>query len=541
MDSRTKIGISVYALIYAAAAVAAFRLEGLVPVPTIYILLSALYVIPIWLGITGRLSVRLGALLLVGTPLLPALIVVDPLEVGFYGYDPYWTLRDAMVFQSDGPIRLAREQFAWPGFYGFLWVVTSIVSLPVETVGKYLPLIAVLTPLFVYLFARRLLDHRTAFVAAMGFAGVRTLYTFQVKFIDETPAFVLFFALLLVLLITSESRRRTATAALTLLVALGTILTHHYVGALVVVLLVLWDLSRWEFGVPAGLRDLSWPVSRRTTVTGLVFVAMFLVVAPQFVGFLTSIADLSPGVEIESGQTPEQFGGGDDGQVQPGEGIGGGGAAGAGSADSLRFRQLLAANLVLLGILSIVVLGARHWIVEAHPALLVVGAFGGLLAVGYGYSVLFGPVIPLDPSRYLLYMTGLLLVAAGYVLDRVDLIHRPRTLFSTLVALLVVSQVVLLPPAVLYSDQAETIVGEDHYSPSQFAASEWVAEYDGEQVVGWEGGLWLANGIRQLGYGTEVDCSVLRVWRVDAPSTPERPTDTEVYANGRMRLSRCPV
>lgn len=540
MDSRTKIAVSVYALIYAAAAITAFRLEGLVPVPTIYILLSAIYVIPIWLGVTRRLSVRLGALFLVATPLLPAMIVVDPLEVGFYGYDPYVTLQTALEFRTDGPIEVARNWFAWPLFYAFLWIVTSIVGVPIEIAGKYLPLISVITPLLLFLFARRVTTTRTAFIAAMGFAGVRTLYAFQVKFIDETPAFILFFALLLLLVVRVDTGRRSPVSYLALAVALGAVLTHHYVGALVGLVLVLWDLSRADLTIPSRVREIEWPFSRLTSTTGLVFVAMFLVVAPQFLGFLGSVADLSTSVEIESAggsqtQTAENGGqsqvGGSDGRSQ---------VSAADERSLLRFWQLVIANLVLLAILSLVVLGFRQWIVDAKPALLAIGTFGGLLYIGFGYSVVFGPIIPLDPSRYLLYMIGTLLIVSGFVLESLDWFRRPSALFSMIAVLLVVTQLVLIPPAVLYSSQAETVLGEDHYSPSQFDASEWVAEYGGEEVVGWERGLWLANGIHRVEHGTSgIDCAVYHVWRRDAPGGTLSQTAVVTYNNGEVMLYHC--
>lgn len=544
MDERKWGLLSLYAVVYGLAALVAFRLGDVVPVPTVYVLLGLLYLVPIWLATTRRLGHRLGAVLLVVTPLLPALVVVDPLEVGFYGYDPYVTLQTALGFRADGPIEVARGRFAWPGFYSLLWVVVSATGLPVETVGKYLPLIAVLAPLFLYLFARRVVSNRTAFVAAMGFAGVRTLYAFQIKFVDETPAFLLFFALLFLLGIRSSSRS-SAVSYLALLVALGAVLNHHYVGALVCLLLIAWDLSGTGLPRPRGLPELRWPFSRLTLTSTVVFVAMFLVVAPQFVGFLASVADLSPSITSETIDSARPPG---DGTTAASSGQTGPGGEPSGSPEiastdrtiPLRFWQLVAANVVLLAVLSVAVVRYRSWALESRPALLVAGVLGAVLALGYGYSVALGPVIPLDPSRYLLYMIGLLLVPAGFALERTDRARRPTAIFATLAVLVVVTQMSLVPPAVMYSSQEQTIVGEGHYSPSQFAAGEWVAEYDGTQVVGWERGLWIANGVDRLEFGAvDVDCSVLRVWRADAPTDPRRPTDSVVYSNGRLDLYRC--
>jgi len=548
MDQRTKLAISAYALIYAATALVAFRFSDIVPLTTVYVLLSALFVIPIWLAVSGRVGPWLGAALLVATPLLPALIVVDPLEVGFYGYDPYGTLRDAIEFQSLGPLRLAQERFAWPGFYALLWVVTSVVGLPLETVGKFLPLIAVVTPLFLFLFARRLISTKTAFVAAIGFAALHTIYTFQVKFVDETPAFVMIFALILVLIIRENVRSKSAVSYLALAMAIGAVLTHHYVGALVGLWLVLWDLNRTELTVPSRFRDIEFPISRLTSITALVFLVMFLVVAPQFLGFVASVADLSPSVKNEGSEGRTTLGPGDGGSAgqatsptQDGSEVSG--STGADRSTSverygeLRFWKLVLANVLLMAFFGLVVLGYRYWTIEFESALLTGGMFAGILAVGYGYSVAFGPVIPLDPSRYLVYFVALILALAGYILNR----SKITTLaFPSIVALFVVIQLAILPPALIYTDQEETILGEDHASPSQFSAGEWVNEFDGASVVGWEGGHWTYNGIRQLTFSEAGgDCSPIRVARSDALGRPYRTTDAVFYDNGRMQLFMC--
>jgi hypothetical protein len=572
MNNKTKVFIAIYALAYGFTALSAFRLGSVLPLPTAYIFLALVYVIPIYIATMRGLNPRLQSLLLIVTPLLPALIVVDPLEIGFYGYDPYGTLQTAFEFRTEGPIEVARNRLSWPGFYAFLWAVTSIVGLPVASVGKYLPLIAVCTPLIFYLFVRRITTAQTAFIAAMGFAGVRTLYTFQVKFLDETPAFLLFFALLFLLAVRLSSRR-SAVSYLALLAAVGAVVTHHYVGALVAGLLVLWDLSSFDLSRVEGLRNIEWPFSRLTVGTGVVFVVMFVVIAPQLVGFLISVADVSysPSSDVlESSQTPtgtpesggtangtSESGGtsagtpesGETPVGEPGSGEPSGGSQVSGGGDSilqsisgfpLRFWQLLLANIVLISLLSVVVATFRSWAIDAHRGLLVSGVFGGILALGYGYSVAFGPIIPLDPSRYLIYMTGLLLVPAGYALRDVNFSVSGSSLFAVIVVLVVLTQLALVPPGVMYSSQAHTTVDEDHYSPSQFAASDWVSAYGGDRVVGWERGLWTANGISSIQFGsTGVDCLVLRVWRQDAPQKSISTVDATLYDNGPVRLHRC--
>jgi hypothetical protein len=546
MHEETKRALSLYALAYAATAVVAFRLGDVVPGPTAYVLLSVVYVVPVWLAARRRLDDRLAVALLVTTPFLPALVVVDPLEVGFYGYDPYHTLQTAKAFDTEGPFAVARDRFAWPGFYALVRAVTVVTGLPLETVGKYLPLVVVVAPALFYLFARRLVRHRTAFLAAMGFAGVRTLYTFETKFVDESTAFVLFFGLLLLLAFRATSRASSAST-LAGLVAVAAVLTHHYVGALVALVLLLWDLTGVD---PSRLdvRRLARTPSRLTAVTGILFAIMVLVVSPGFLGFLGSVADVSPSPAVDVADTPVPSddatpagAGSGEGDTTPAttEPSGDGGSPGPLAGIPLRLLQFVATNVVLLTLLSIVVVSGRSWI-RSRPGLAVCGAFGSLLAVGYGYSVAFGPVIPLDPSRYLLYMTGALLVPAGYALDRTNVPVDSTTAFSVLVVLLAVTQMVLVPASVMYSSQERTTIGEDHYSPSQFAAGEWVAEYDGDRVVGWEYGHWRASGVDRVAFeSAEANCSLLHVWRADAPQSQSDVRDSVVYDNGNVELYYC--
>jgi len=409
----------------------------------------------------------------------------------------------------------------------------------------------------------------------MGFAGIRTLYDFQVKFIDETTAFVLFFTLIFLILVHTASRG-SAISYLSLLVAAGAVLTHHYVGALVLIFVILWDLSEFEYQQIGRKRNMNCPFSRLSIIAGTIFIVMLFIVTPQFLGFLISVADINTSPSSEILDTPQ---GPDDSPRQGREG--GGPDSGRSTASSgsdnptvthetkaisdgsvgtyaetdesaiesliqtiigypFGFWQLLVANIILITILAIVVTTIPRWAIDTHPALTVSGVFGCILAVGYGYSVAFGPILPLDPSRYLLYMTAMLLIPTGYALQRIDFTIDSTTMFTTLVVLLIITQLTIVPPPVMYSNQAQTRIGEGHYSPAQFAASDWVSEYDGNQIVAWEDGLWRAKGIWNIGLDSDPsDCSVLRVWRQDAPPDYRQPSDIVVYSSGSMELYRC--
>jgi len=572
MDPRQKLGISIYAILYGAVSLVGFRLSELVPVITIYVLITGLFVVLIALAIRTDISDMLASALVLTLVCLLGLLVVDPLEVGFYGYDPYATLRALGEFQSQGPLWLANERGAWPGFYAFTWTVTSLLGLEPTTVGKYIPMVAAIIPITAFVAARRLADTRAAFLAAIGVVGIRTLVGFEMKFLDETVAATLFFVVVAVLAIQKDSSKSTSTfTAVVSLFAVTTILTHHYVGLLVTVLLCIWAVSQSTLVgrfVPSieirGRPDSSTQTA--AVVASVAFVVVLLVVANSFVFWALGTVDVdisSGGVgdsvesegavpttntpttsqsdiseteqgspttaKMEEGDSSETETGGPSDSVQSD-------ARGAGGDGLQRFVQLLLANVVILGLIGLVAVSylQEHSYARETIALTV---FTGILVGLYGWSVAFGRVIPLDPSRYLLFMIASILIICAIRLVRIDSRVLVRA-FSVLIVALVVTQLALLPPAVWYSDQSKTIVGEDHYSPSQFAASDWVAEYDGDRIVGWEDGVWVYNGIYMP---SQVDktssCETLHVWRSDTGYP--RPTDSVMYDAGPVALYTC--
>jgi len=202
--------------------------------------------------------------------------------------------------------------------------------------------------------------------------------------------------------------------------------------------------------------------------------------------------------------------------------------------------RLIAANVVLGSLLSVVIYRFRSLPLSTDRRVLVSGIFGSILAGGYGLAVLFGPIVPLDPSRYLVYMIPTLFLAIGYVVDDLEIPFGAKRVFSGLVLAMIVTQMVIISPFVMYSDPIETSTGEDHYSASQLAGSDWAGTYAGRMIVAWEKGLWVANDIFRWKYGSQGDsCSLLHVWRQDAPYQYLRTDDSVVYDNGPMRLYYC--
>jgi hypothetical protein len=559
MNKTVKSGVIGYLAVYAVAALTGFQYGSSSPVMILYILLATLFVIPTFLITRNDLAMSLKVILLAVTPLLPALLVLDPLEVGFYGYDPYRTLQTAFEFRDNGPLWIASNRASWPAFYAFVWVVKYLLGGEIASFGRFLPLFVLSAPVILYVFVRKLVDDQSAFLIAMGLVGVRTLFTFQVKFVDESLAFTLFFVLLLTLrLRTSDGPRGRY---LCYLFAGIIAITHHYIGLLAVFLLVLWDLSD-STALRSAVEQRRLPFSGVTALTGGLFAGMFLVVAPEFLIRLVSSADFSlsdgasspteetptptptetstPSTEMSAPQTDTAPEPSDSTPMLDSSANSDDGSTPNPLVQFLRKRwQFIPTNLLLLSILGAVIVGLRSLPARRDRWQVVTGLFGAVMALGYGVSVIFGPIVPLDPSRYLVYMVPMLLAAIGLSIARSTSRVRVKQVLAVGVALLAVTQLLLVSPAVLYTDATEPTPDEEHFTASQFAASDWVASYGGARVVGTERGVWLKNGVYQLTRNSEYDCSTLQSSRIDIKQSQPRPEDQILYDNGVVGLYRC--
>ena len=562
MNKEVKSVLIGYVAVYAVAALVGFQYSN-VPSVTLYALLATLFLIPTLLIIRNGLSVSLKVTLLVVTPLLPALLVLDPLEIGFYGYDPYRTLQTAFEFRENGPLWIASNRASWPAFYAFVWVIRFLIGGEIASFGRFLPLFVLIVPVILYAFARKLVNEQSAFLVAMGLVGVRTLFTFQVKFVDESLAFALFFMLLLTLRLQTSNGRRGRY--LCYLFASTIAITHHYIGLLAVFLLVLWDLSD-STALRFAVEQHRLPFSGVTALTGGLFAGMFLIVAPNFLIRLISNADFSladgasspgeetstptptdtstpsgtPSIETSAPQTdttPEPSGSTpmSDSSADPDDG-----STPNPLVQYLRNRwQFIPTNLLLLSVLGAVIVGLRSLSARRDRWQVVTGLFGAVMALGYGVSVIFGPIVPLDPSRYLVYMVPMLLTAIGLSIAQSTSRVRVKQVLAVGVALLAITQLLLVSPAVLYTDPTEPTPDEEHFTASQFAASDWVASYGGDRVVGTERGVWLKNGVYRLTHSAEYDCRTLQSTRIDIEEGQPQPEDEVLYDNGVVGLYRC--
>ena len=532
MDQRSTVYCSVYLLIWASTAAIAFlsgdRLFG---AGIGYVFLIALYVVPILAVLNEDVSASVMAGYLVMTPLLALLIVVDPVEMGLFGHDPYVYTVPALEFFRTRPSMAAfiNEGGEWPAFYALFVLVEQITDVPMRSVAKYIPLLSSSVPFIYFVAVLRYTDRRIAFLSAMALASVRTLLLFESKFISETIAVVLFFVLIVVLRF-SDAGWPTNLATIVAMLAL--VFSHPVVSYVVVLFLGCWALiSRISRNalVPdrfvSQRRSFSDIRSRQALIVGIGITSMFVYTAYVF---STSLIGIAYSALVLGQTTPAPIS-----ESSTGAGI-------------ITIRQLVSRGaLVVLGVLATISgigLLSRY---RAEPWEAGWTVFAGIVSVLYVGTIVGGRVIHLDPIRLLLFLVAALVPPALTVIVRSK---RPKfvtcwpryPIAAVIVCVFIVTQIAAVPPHVLYSDPSNTTLEEGHYTPTQFAASSWAGTHADAAVVGYEQGLWIAGGagFRDVSRGGDECDSTLRVWRIETEREPSA-EESMIYDGGDVAFTTC--
>jgi hypothetical protein len=538
--------IALYLGLYLLTTVVVFRAGSLVPEITGYVLLLALFVIPLGLAERGRLTPAWEVFFLFATPLLPILVVIDPFETGLFGYDAYSFTIPALDYLRNGASvgAFVNADGDWPAFYAVALAFQQLSGVDTGLLSKYLPLFVVALPFVVYAGVELLATRRIAFYTGMAVASTRTLVLFEVKFVDETIAVLLFFTAIVYLALTTHERRAVVGLA-AVIAALA--LTHHatsvFFGILLACMLGAGLIERVP--LPGVLARRLYP-QRGTPVgvgiTGTVVVvfgvgAVFFFLAPQVT---TELVHTAYGALFEGQQTaaPVQSGGG----------------GGILSVSGVPPRQLVsrAAILVFALMAAVTALGVLTRYDAAYWEVGWVGA-AGIFAVLYFASLVGGRVVPLDPIRILLFLVATITPPTLSVVSRVRLpaklsrlvserrgAHLVRgTVAALIVTALILTQVAAFDPYVLYTNPDETVIGEGHHTSAQFGASQWTERHYSGAVLGAERSLWVAydNNYRNPIHGEGACESLLTVWRPE--SGDARPANVSVvFDSADVSLTR---
>ena len=523
-----------YLLVWTVTAVMAFLFGDFLPLGVGYVFLVSLYVLPVLAIRYEEIPLALMAAVLVSTPLLTFLIVIDPVEMGLFGHDPYvYTMPALESFRTGSSLAaFMNEGGEWPAFYALFVFVEQVTDVPTYTLAKYLPLMSAAVPLFYFVAVSRYTSRRIAFLSAIAIASVRTLFLFESKFVNEIVAVVLFFVLLVVLRFFDFGWPENL---LPVVVVLALTFAHHATAYIAVLFLGCWAfvdwLSRIE-SVPERFvsrqRDLSDVRLRHALILGIVITSLFIymasVVSKGLLGIAYSALVLGQTTPAPISQS----------------------SADVGTISGLPIRQLVSrAALVVLGVLAAISGVSVLSRYRAQPWEVGWTAFAGIISVLYVGTIVGGRAIHLDPIRLLLFLVAALVPPALTVLVRStgpDFLAgwSRHTVATAIVCAFLVTQIAAIPPHVLYSDPSSTTLDEGHYTPAQFAASSWAGTHSDAAVLGYEKGLWIARGagFRAVQFETDGCDDTMRVWRIEAGEEMTA-ADSTIYDGGDVALTTC--
>lgn len=515
---RHKLGVLAYSLLYTLVVLLAFYYPTIAPGASLIIPLTGLYVIGLVL-VLDDVHDGVALVLLLTTTFLFMLIVIDPFEPGLYSWDVQKTLNDLAAFPSfDSLATFIHVTENRVLLFQFALALQAITGLPATTVGKYIPLLNAALPLFYFFFLSRLTTTKTAFIAAFGTASMRTLALFETAFVPENIAVFLLFVLLAVVMLPVDERLRAALAGG---IGIEISLAHHLASVLTAFILVLWFLSYpiSSLGDTKAVRQFRlrrfFPAnavkSLRLTLTNAVTGVTERVGDERprrspsawvigFAGVATTISTaiifITTQPEIASSAVSGivnflTFQGA--GEDTPGS-IGGGGGQG-----TMPIQSALASygSITVFAVLATIVawsIFSKYDNTRWETAWTV---YSGVLSALYLVILVFGKLgVPLHPHRFLTFLIPFLLGTAVYVLSQTDglpLLDRVdgHTAAAVVVACFVLTQTAVIPPNVLYTDPAHSVIaGTSHKPKHATSAAQWVDTYDAPPVVGWDPSLW---------------------------------------------------
>jgi hypothetical protein len=439
-------------------------------------------------------------------------IVADPLEIGLYGHDSYYTLRAAREFPGMDFREFIASEAAFPGFYALVNVISEVTGLPLAVIGKYWGLSSAFFSLFFYAILRNHLGKKWAAFAAVGIASIQTLLFFEAKFVDEQVAIMLF---PIVLFGAFDTRRRIRALSL---VAFATIAVVHHASVLIIGTIVIGIILFQALPLPPlpRLSEFSdHPLQEVATFPFLIaaiMISSFLHLAPSFT------AMLSRGILVVEGNQQTDTGS-----------IGGSVDSLAATVSSLGGRAATAA-LGVIALVSVFSTQKSHW--EFSWAI-VGGIILGLFVVLIG----IGNPTNLAPIRMYVFFVPLLLGVAAAVARRNS--GYARTLITAVLAAFIVTQVFAIAPHALLTTPESGNIDGGHYTSGEVAAAEWVGSHGTDSVLGYEMELWEVIGGTQANGVDELSCpGRFKSFRDEVPDASKMISDI-YYSSGDTAVGRC--
>ncbi|MFC6722997.1 hypothetical protein ACFQE1_01040 [Halobium palmae] len=516
-NNTLKVGLSLYLISLSLFAYLSLIPDTNIPVEWNYLSLFMLFFIPVLLSLKFNLPKWMLSGFVLITVSVTMLAAIGPNEAGFYGYDPTQSLESYRLFRDGWGLGMIVGGH-WPGFPAFVSVVVEIVGLDVESVGKYLPLVASTVPLFLFIALSRTIGNMPAFFAGMGTASTRTLLMFEVKFIEEPFALVLLFFSIAVIFILSDHLSQSSLIFWGMF-SLG--LMHHYMAAVGVVIFVIWAVIP-QLPLPDRFETLSTnnlPSIAHGLIPAIVLAIVFLYPYAMFSRFV--ILELL----FEIATSPPR-------------------AVEGGTSDALR-QAISRARYAVYALMSALIVWAvlsRTKLADWEQSWAVLA---GIFSIGFLGSVIGGETVPLAGGRFLIIMIPLLISVSVtvVVLNRVS-IPRSRVVIVILVLGLITTQLAAIEPYRIDTNPSQMIHPEAHYTSSEYSTTNWMTEYGrGQLIIDEQPHLW------EIGYNGDSSgpsglsyCQGYSVERdnylgIDQWARP--PNQEVIYSAGGISIGRC--
>ncbi|MGB9960686.1 hypothetical protein ACOZ32_00495 [Halobacterium sp. MBLA0001] len=449
------------------------------------------------------------------------------MEFGLFGYDPYIrTLPELHGFINFTSLsEYINDGASWPLFYSLVSIGWEVSGTEIDVFSKYIPMISITLPSLYYLFLRRLYNWRIAGAAATGFASVRTLLMFETKFVDELHAVILVFICLLAV---SMGTKKWTHKIQLIITTIAISLSHH----LTAVIAALFFTTKLISGQAAEYI----PTFRNETADNdlIPSLILYLMVTTIFVYFAQDFV-LRFGVKVL--------------RFLNGESIASAPAGGVSGLQHVEGLNLLAyisrlsiLVLAIMALLHIYLFFSHH---ENSDYELTLIFFSGIISSIYLGLLVVGTIIPVDPIRFLIFLSATILPPALMAIFKLTESHTLESvstiLASFLICLFILTQISAIPPHVMQSDVETTVIGQGHYSNAQFQSSEWASKYHNGRIAGYEWGLWAAeeNEFIDPIYVDNDDCgSTVLVWRNDSHIN-DSSLSSPIYTTGELDLINC--
>ncbi|WP_435102474.1 hypothetical protein [Halarchaeum sp. P4] len=481
----------------------------------ILIALAALYLFSIYLTVIEYYRASLTTLVL--TAALGLFIVIDPLESGLYGYDPYYSVLETSRLASGmSSIDLLTKYGDRPLIFSLITIVSSISAVPIPSAGKYYPLVNALLPVIGYVAFRTVSSKEVALLSAHAIVGTRTFLTFESKFVPESLGIFLFFALIFSLLM-EFSQSDTDWRYLSIFFGISIILTHNVTSLIAIFfLLTVCTVCLLIPHIPlptTPFNKSSYPSPSLQLATLILIIGfMSLFIYGDWITLRNMIINIAVGTK----------------------------SVGHTTSSTLSIIQLVNefGQLIVVFFMCILNLLILHPKYESDHWELGIAVFNASLISLFMIQSIMGKITDLDQIRLIIFVYPLLAFISlrtiyGINLHKLDQ-YRDHLAVILLVAFLI-PQLIAIPTPVLETTYGPTLE-EDHFSDSQFAAANWASRSEIQSISGYERDVWLFVG--------RMDYTPIYDGRCESEVYAGRGLqntvlDNRIYSNGAISINKC--